>query len=240
MVAVTHVSNVLGTILPVAEIVARARAAGAVSLVTAPRRCRTWRSTSRRSAQTSMRGPDTSARTDGDRRAARPARDPGGNGAVSDRRRHDRLGRLPVGHLERAPYKFEAGTPPIAEAVGLGAAVEYLGQIGMDRVRAHERALTGYTLERLGMSPAAHHRSPEQRRAVGWCRSRSRDAPTRHRRAGRSRRRLYPRGAPLRAAVDALPRRKLDRAREHRRLQRVRGIDALVDALLAGRVGVRL
>jgi cysteine desulfurase/selenocysteine lyase len=42
------------------------------------------------------------------------------------------------------PWKFEAGTPPIAEAVGLGAAVRYLEAIGMDRVRAHEVELTAY------------------------------------------------------------------------------------------------
>jgi cysteine desulfurase/selenocysteine lyase len=47
------------------------------------------------------------------------------------------------------PAKFEAGTPPIAEAVGLGAAVEYLAGLGMERVRAHERELTSYLLERL-------------------------------------------------------------------------------------------
>jgi cysteine desulfurase / selenocysteine lyase len=47
------------------------------------------------------------------------------------------------------PYKFEAGTPPIAEAVGLGAAVDYLTGLGMERVRGHERALTAYMLERL-------------------------------------------------------------------------------------------
>jgi cysteine desulfurase/selenocysteine lyase len=47
------------------------------------------------------------------------------------------------------PYKFEAGTPPIAEAVGLGAAVAYLDALGMERVREHERALTAYMLRRL-------------------------------------------------------------------------------------------
>ena len=46
------------------------------------------------------------------------------------------------------PWKFEAGTPPIAEAVGLGAAVEYLDGLGMERVREHERELTGLLLER--------------------------------------------------------------------------------------------
>jgi cysteine desulfurase/selenocysteine lyase len=47
------------------------------------------------------------------------------------------------------PVKFEAGTPPIAEAVGLGAAIDYLNDLGMANVRAHEMALTGYALDRL-------------------------------------------------------------------------------------------
>ncbi|MDB1088471.1 cysteine desulfurase [Streptomyces sp. ACA25] len=52
-----------------------------------------------------------------------------------------------------APYKFEAGTPPIAQAVGLGAAVDYLSAIGMDRIAAHEQAITAYALERLATVP---------------------------------------------------------------------------------------
>jgi len=48
------------------------------------------------------------------------------------------------------PARFEAGTPPIAEAVGLTAAVGYLGDIGMERIRAHELALTNHALARLG------------------------------------------------------------------------------------------
>jgi cysteine desulfurase/selenocysteine lyase len=47
------------------------------------------------------------------------------------------------------PHKFEAGTPPIVEAVGLGAALEYLGHLGMDAVHAHEQAITAYALEGL-------------------------------------------------------------------------------------------
>jgi cysteine desulfurase/selenocysteine lyase len=47
------------------------------------------------------------------------------------------------------PHRFEAGTPPIAQAVGLGAAVDYLTAIGMDNVAAHERAVTAYALTRL-------------------------------------------------------------------------------------------
>ncbi len=51
------------------------------------------------------------------------------------------------------PHKFEAGTPPIAEAVGFGAAVEYLEAVGMDVVEAHERELTAYALEKLSEVP---------------------------------------------------------------------------------------
>jgi cysteine desulfurase / selenocysteine lyase len=48
------------------------------------------------------------------------------------------------------PWKFEAGTPPIAEAVGLGAAIDYLNGVGMDAVRAHEVALSTYAISSLG------------------------------------------------------------------------------------------
>ncbi len=48
-----------------------------------------------------------------------------------------------------APHKFEAGTPPIAQAVGLGAAIDYLSAIGMDRIAAHEHTLTEYAVQRL-------------------------------------------------------------------------------------------
>ena len=48
------------------------------------------------------------------------------------------------------PWRFEAGTPPITEAIGLGAAVDYLDAVGMEAVRAHEIALTGYALGALG------------------------------------------------------------------------------------------
>ncbi|MGW2376156.1 cysteine desulfurase [Kitasatospora sp. NPDC001683] len=48
-----------------------------------------------------------------------------------------------------APHKFEAGTPPIAQAVGLGAAIDYLSAIGMDKIAAHEHTITEYAVERL-------------------------------------------------------------------------------------------
>jgi len=51
------------------------------------------------------------------------------------------------------PHKFEAGTPPIVEAIGLGAAVDYLEKLGMHEVRRHDRELTAYALARLGEIP---------------------------------------------------------------------------------------
>ncbi|WP_042376019.1 cysteine desulfurase [Streptacidiphilus melanogenes] len=52
-----------------------------------------------------------------------------------------------------APHKFEAGTPPIAQAVGLGAAIEYLNGVGMDAIAAHEHRITEYALSRLAEVP---------------------------------------------------------------------------------------
>ncbi len=52
------------------------------------------------------------------------------------------------------PHKFEAGTPPIVEAIGLGAAVDYLEKIGMEAVRRHEQTVTRYALEKLAELPA--------------------------------------------------------------------------------------
>jgi cysteine desulfurase/selenocysteine lyase len=67
------------------------------------------------------------------------------------------------------PYRFEAGTPSIAEAIGLGAAVEYLSAIGMENIHAHEQAITGYALERLAEVPGVRvlgPKDPAQRGAV--------------------------------------------------------------------------
>jgi cysteine desulfurase/selenocysteine lyase len=69
------------------------------------------------------------------------------------------------------PWKFEAGTPPITEAIGLAAAIDYLSAIGMETIRAHEVALTGYALrtltERFGDDITIHGPSePAQRGGV--------------------------------------------------------------------------
>jgi len=150
MVAVAHVSNVLGTINPVAEIAARARAAGAASLIDG--------------SQAAPQLPVNVSEIDADFYVwtGHKALGPTGIGVLNGRR--ELLESMPpflgggdmiatVGFdsstWNELPWKFEAGTSPIAEGVGLGAAVDYLAAIGMDAVRAHERDLTGYTLERL-------------------------------------------------------------------------------------------
>jgi len=65
----------------------------------------------------------------------------------------------------KVPQKFEAGTPNIAGAVGLGAAVRYLEGLGMERIRAHEEALTAYALERLGGLEGLRTYGPSRGRA---------------------------------------------------------------------------
>jgi len=58
------------------------------------------------------------------------------------------------------PQKFEAGTPAIAEAVGLGTAIDYLDQLGMDNIRQHEMELTQYALDRLSQEEGIHLYGP--------------------------------------------------------------------------------
>jgi cysteine desulfurase / selenocysteine lyase len=150
LVAFTHVSNVLGTINPVAEMAARVRAAGAVSLIDG--------------AQAVPQMPVDVEAIGGDFYAwtGHKALGPTGIGVLHGRREAlDSMGPFLAGGdmissvdfqsatWNELPAKFEAGTPPVAEAVGLAAAVEYLEGLGMERVRAHERELTSSLLERL-------------------------------------------------------------------------------------------
>ena len=65
------------------------------------------------------------------------------------------------------PHKFEAGTPAIAEAVGFGAAVEYLNGIGMDAVAAHEQEIIAYALERLEEIPGVKVLGPAAEKKGG-------------------------------------------------------------------------
>ena len=149
IVAVAHVSNVLGTINPVAEIARRARAAGAVTLVDG--------------AQAVPQLPVDLAELDVDFYAWTGHKALGPTLGMLHGRRELLSAMRPFlagGHMikrvEREssswndlPWKFEAGTSDVTEAVGLGAAVDCLAGLGMDNVRAHERDLTAYALERL-------------------------------------------------------------------------------------------
>ena len=168
LVSVAHVSNVLGTINPVAEIVSLARRAGAVTVIDG--------------AQAVPQLPVDVKEIDADFYVwtGHKALGPTGIGVLHGR--VELLQRLEpfltggdmIATVERQratwnepPWRFEAGTPPIAEAVGLAAAVEYLEGIGMERVRAHEQALGGYLLARLGEIPglAIYGPSDPSRRA---------------------------------------------------------------------------
>jgi cysteine desulfurase/selenocysteine lyase len=150
LVAAAHVSNVLGTVNPVAEISRRAQAAGAKVLIDG--------------AQAVPQFPVDVGDTGADFYAftGHKMLGPTGIGVLWGRR--ELLEEMPPfmggGSMIRAvsdqrstwappPAKFEAGTPAIAEAAGLGAAVDYLADLGMDAVRAHEREVTAYALERL-------------------------------------------------------------------------------------------
>jgi cysteine desulfurase/selenocysteine lyase len=150
ILALTHVSNVLGTINPVAELAAKARAVGARVLVDAAQ------SVPHLALSVRTLGADFLAFS------AHKMLGPTGIGALYARREilEEMDPFLGGGDMiksvwkDRAtwndvPYKFEAGTPNIADAVAFGAAVDYLSSIGMDRVRAHEADLTGYALIRL-------------------------------------------------------------------------------------------
>lgn len=154
LVAFTQASNVLGTLTQVQQIVDASRAVGAITLVDgaqgAPHLpvnvqalgCDFYAFSSHK-----MCGP-TGVGVLWGRRELLESMPPFMGGGEMIRRVE----------LERSdwadlPHKFEAGTPAIAEAIGLGAAVDYLSALGMEAVRAHEKELTAYALERLAEVP---------------------------------------------------------------------------------------
>ncbi|MBX5440908.1 MAG: SufS family cysteine desulfurase [Solirubrobacteraceae bacterium] len=168
LVAVAHVSNVLGTINPVAEIVARARAAGAVTLVDGAQ------AVPQIPVDVGAIGADFYVWT------AHKAYGPTGLGVLHGRPEllESMSPFLGGGHMIASvdeqtstwadiPAKFEAGTSPIAEAVGMGAAVAWLQGIGMERVRAHEQDLVAYALERLAEIPGITLHGPRDPRDRG-------------------------------------------------------------------------
>ena len=150
LVAVAHVSNVLGTINPVNEIVRRAHDAGARVLIDGAQ------AVPQMPVDVGTIGADFYAWT------GHKALGPTGIGvlqasaALLEQMPPFLAGGDMIERVTRErstwnelPWKFEAGTSMIAEAVGLGAAVDYLAALGMTRAREHERMLTAYALEQL-------------------------------------------------------------------------------------------
>ena len=168
IVAFAHVSNVLGTINPVAEIAARARAAGAVTLVDGAQ------AVPQMPVDVEALGSDFYAWT------GHKAVGPTGIGVLHGRRElleamepfltgGDMIASVSQQETtwNELPFKFEAGTPPIAEAVGLATAVDYLSALGMARVREHERELTELMLARLAEVPGVRAVGPPPGRERG-------------------------------------------------------------------------
>jgi cysteine desulfurase/selenocysteine lyase len=154
VVSLVWVSNMLGTINPIAEIARRAHEVGAVVVVDASQ------AAPQLPVDVQASGADFLAFT------GHKVTGPTGIGVLWGKA--ELLGQLPpflgggemiaTVTMEKStyagiPHRFEAGTPPIVEAVGLGAAVEYLGHIGLDRIHAHEQAITAYALEGLQTVP---------------------------------------------------------------------------------------
>ncbi|HET7088260.1 MAG TPA: cysteine desulfurase [Anaerolineae bacterium] len=154
IVAFTQMSNMLGTITPAAEIVRRATAAGALTLIDAaqgvphlPTNVQALGCDFLAFSGHKMCGPTGIGVLYG-RRDLLEAMPPFLSGG-------DMIRRVTFEGAEwnELPWKFEAGTPAIAEGIGLGAAVDYLSGLGMDAVRAHERETIAYALERLAEVP---------------------------------------------------------------------------------------
>lgn len=151
MLAITHMSNVLGTLVPVKEIIAMAHARGIPVLVDG--------SQAAVHEIVDVRDLDcdfyvfTGHKTYG----------PTGIGVLYGKKRHleamppyqgggEMIQSVHVDEITYAPppHRFEAGTPAIVEAIGLGAALNYMMQVGRDRIQRHEADLKAYAHERLG------------------------------------------------------------------------------------------
>jgi cysteine desulfurase/selenocysteine lyase len=157
LVAVTAASNALGTRTPIKQIVARAHCAGAVVVVDAAQAAPhgaidvvDWDCDFLAFTSHKLYGPDGIGVLYGkpDLLAAMPPWQGGG----------DMIRSVSFAHTEFAdpPQRFEAGTPPIAAAVGLAAAIDFIEAVGWGRIAAHDRTLTQYALERLQEIPGIH------------------------------------------------------------------------------------
>src|SRR5207302_1895121 len=154
LVAVTHISNVTGTLLPIARIVELAHATGAKVLVDG------CQALPRMPVDVQALGCDfyvfSGHKTYG----------PTGIGVLYGR--YDLLSAMPPwqgggemilnvafekSEFQDPPHRFEAGTPDISGAIGLGAAIDFIEEIGRNDILEHEEALTGYGVERLSRIP---------------------------------------------------------------------------------------
>lgn len=154
IVAFTHVSNSLGTVNPAKSMIAKARAAGAITVLdgaqSAPHLAVDVQDLDCDFMALSghkMLGPMSAGVLYG-KRTLLDAMPPflGGGSMI-------RKVELETTTWADVPAKFEAGTPAVADAIGLGIAVDYLTGLGMDRVWDHEREIVGYALERLREIP---------------------------------------------------------------------------------------
>jgi cysteine desulfurase/selenocysteine lyase len=164
--AFTAMSNVLGTIVPVAELTAAAHAVGALALVDGaqsvphlPVDVQALGADFLVFSGHKMCGPTGIGVLYG-RRQLLEAMPPFMSGGDMIKEVH-----LDVSRWNTLPWKFEAGTPAIAEAIGLGAAVDYLDNLGMPAIQAHEHALVTYAMQQLQqveglriLGPDADHR----------------------------------------------------------------------------------
>jgi len=164
--SMVHISNSLGTVNPVAEMCAKARQAGVVTIVDAAQ------SAGHRPVDVQEIGCDFLALS------SHKMCGPTGVGVLYGRM--DQLKRMSpyqgggdmisdVDYLKSAwnkiPYKFEAGTPNIADVIALHSAMDYLDQIGRDRIAAHDRELGAYAYERLSALPGIRLFGPKHGRA---------------------------------------------------------------------------
>ena len=162
IVAFTQMSNVLGTINPAAEMIQSAHDAGALTLIDA--------------AQSVPHFPVDVQELDADFLvfSGHKMCGPTGVGVLYGKKHlledmppflggGDMIKKVELRNFipNSLPHKFEAGTPAIAEAVGLGAAVEYLDEIGLDRIAAQEHVVVDYALERLSEVPGVFVYGPE-------------------------------------------------------------------------------
>ena len=154
MVAVTHMSNVLGTVNPVKDIINLAHARGIPVLVDGSQ------------AVVHMGVDVRDLDADFYVFTGHKTYGPTGIGVLFGKKQHldalppyegggDMIEHVAVDRItfNKTPHKFEAGTPAIVEAVGLGAALNYMMQVGRDKIAAHEAGLASYAQEKLGALP---------------------------------------------------------------------------------------